>query len=367
MTTDSAPTDLALYVDDDPHAEGDADRISEAGLPCRWLAPPETVDELGKAVTAAAPSIVLLDYRLDDQSDANYRAGTVAAWLREQMPSIPVVLTTTQENLKAWVANNPQVRQLFDFEIFKSGVARAGKDEPAIALQLLGLASGYREIVAALAQDKPEQAIIQLFQPSSEMELRVLVDSQPDGELSQPPAIASWILKSVLNYPGPLLDSRESAIRLGLLHESFLLEGVRDFVNDCAYVGVFSGVQPRWWRGRLEAKLRGLLDPDAAFDTSTSCQVLSKASGLELEHGTCSWCHDPYPSRICSTCQKPVDLSHSLVIESLGRPGWAEPALACFICIADGTAEDERFIAGGEDLVASLKTGEIKQPNENGN
>lgn len=361
-----AGTEFALFIDDDPQADRDARRISESGLRCKRLPPDSTIDALAKTILEEGPSILLLDYRLDDLSDADYRAGTVAAWTREKLASIPVVLVTTQENLKDWVAGSPQVRQLFDLEIFKSEIAKAGRDEPTIATQLLDLISGYHDIGTALSQDDPQQAVIRLLRPASEGEIRAIMDcGPPAGEHLQPSTIASWLLRKVLKHPGPLLDINESAVRLGILEDGLTSREVQESLPDCAYSGVFSASHPRWWRGRLETKLRAdLLPEDAEFDARTSSEALSKATNVNLEHAVCSWCLEPYPIRICTTCGKPVDLSHSLVVEAPERPGWAEPSLACFTCIADGRAEDERFVAGGEDIVASLKRGEIRKPED---
>src|SRR5712692_7589313 len=93
----------AVFVDDDPSDLKIASRLTRAGLPCEAMTPPDSLDELIQELQQKLKSeinIVLLDYRLDTQSfgsHANYRAGSVAAAVKERFPTSPVVLVTTEQ------------------------------------------------------------------------------------------------------------------------------------------------------------------------------------------------------------------------------------------------------------------------------
>lgn len=95
--------------------------------------------------------IVLLDYRLDDRAEdrvmtVNYRGGTIAAALKEQLPHIPLVLVTTADKFEASLEHNARVKRLFDLTVLKENLLTPLEQRSLIANDIKDLAIGYRRV-----------------------------------------------------------------------------------------------------------------------------------------------------------------------------------------------------------------------------
>src|SRR5580704_2992118 len=71
-----------------------------------------------------APRLLLLDYRLEDHQTADgdtadFRGGTVAGYVRDQDPDLPIVLLTSEEKLHRFVERRPGMKQHFDWTLLK--------------------------------------------------------------------------------------------------------------------------------------------------------------------------------------------------------------------------------------------------------
>lgn len=353
-----------LVDDDDLEAQRIAARLTEAGLPCQAQHPPKTVEELADSFKQSSPGIVLLDYRLDDMSEAKYRAGTVAALLREKQPQIPIGLVTTEEKLRESVIGT-QVRALFDTQILKAALAKAGKDDNIIAVELIDLIDAYQAINALTPLDN-WRAISALFSPRSEDEADAILDCHPPVKPATTPSVVHWIKGEVLAFPGPLLSARESAVRLGIDSGSFQLEPVQTWLAGCEYAGILSKSASRWWRGRIEALVATLLEEDADFDSSIAASKISEIVKVEVAPDKCVLCEGANIARPCCLCDKAVDLSHCVVPDLSDRPSWSEPAVVCFVCISDGTADDVQFSPGAEGLVQDIREGKVGESGDDG-
>ena len=165
------PRIRALAVDDDPDDRQTMIRLGRYGVECTAIPPPHPAEfrkSVFKLIDDGTVDIVLLDFRLDDQSTAgsgpaSYRGGTLAAAIRERYPETPIVLVTTEEKRKEYVEGNPGVRGLFDHTLLKSTIGGRGQCRQTAAHEIVDLATGFRRIREALASPRPEGAARQLL------------------------------------------------------------------------------------------------------------------------------------------------------------------------------------------------------------
>src|SRR5271155_3730765 len=138
----------AALLDDDPvERERLADLLVTEQLRIDALGPSsigETSSRIADLLGDHGPRVVLLDYRLDDASDAaNFRGGSVAATLRDadHTRDVPLVLLTTEAKLAAWVEARPGTLDLVDWRLLKGEITEVGLHP--IGDRLVDLGRGY--------------------------------------------------------------------------------------------------------------------------------------------------------------------------------------------------------------------------------
>lgn len=365
-----------VLLDDNREDLKIAGRLTRAGFPCDGLLAPGTLDalreELHTGIASGKYTIALLDYRLDAEHPDGpdgflpYRGGTVAAELKEQFPDTPVVLITTEEKLQASLRHNPRVRTLFDHVILKGALtSRSGR--VAAAAELKDLDEGFgliRRKIAATQDPEPWQLIFAILDVKED-ERAALTETvgahAPEGVAE----ISQWLLAELLVHPGILLDEDEASYRVGLEKGSFRRDEVESLFAGIRYSGPFAQLRPRWWRGRLAARLREVAGDDAFGDSKSKARKIAEAIGANvrsLRPAACVWCAEPNVARACMSCREPVDSLHSLVVRAPDQPKWAEPLVACFRCIQEGRVEGATFQPGTDDIVRDLRTGKLRRP-----
>lgn len=351
----------AALVDDADEDLKIAGRLRRTGIRCEPIRPlneENSFELLIEKLRAGNYDIVLLDYRLDDEVARGYRGGTVAARLKEFHPDMPVVLLTTEEKFQAWVSHNPQVAALFDHVILKEHLAHAGTRELRAA-ELRDLVASYH-ILREEAQsiDDLHDIVSRLARATGDDRFAPSIRNTA----ARTPELATWFLREFLTYPGSVLPISDVAARLGITRQAAGSDAVRSWLAPASYTGVFATIRERWWRGRLDQRLIGKRSDLRDKPAAARAAYISKATRESVTPARCVWCAGEYVERACAICQEAVDASHFLVGNIDDRPGWAEPARVCFRCIAQGDAEDVRFITGAEQIAHKLRTGELKRP-----
>lgn len=356
----------AVVVDDSDEDLKHADRLSSGDLACSKLSPSDTAEELCAVIVdlkqAGKCDVVILDYRLDSEVDGGsgvsrrYRGGTAAALLKEVAPELPVVLMTTEAKYEASLTGRSEVRRLFDHTVLKSAIVDRER-RPGVRLGVTALARGFATIASSTGSGWPRMyALLDAPSAGREFELRDL-PLAPVGVSES----AQWLLHEALAYEGPLLSGAAAAALLGL-EEKDLRSGLVDpLVSNCRYEGVFSEWKARWWREGIEAVLAAAGDGGRSHGADRASDLSAKLGLGEaaLSHAVCVWCGGPDVAQACSLCSQPVDPKHHLVATIDDRPAWVDPAIVCFRCIANGSADGTRVHAGGESIVARLKSGQL--------
>jgi CheY-like chemotaxis protein len=359
----------ALAVDDEDESRTTLERLSGYGFRCTAIPPPKPEgfkEEIFARIERDAIDVVLLDFRLDDQSlpedtPVSYRGGMLAAALKERLLT-PIILVTTEEKLREHVTDNPRIRNLFDHTLLKSKIGGRREERQAAANQIIDLAEGFRRIRDAFddpgSEAKARKAVCGLLGIDGkgidrlEERLRASVPTKT-AEL------ANWLLQSLLRYPGPLLDEGEARSRLGLTQDSFGKESVQGWAEAARYHGVFGRLHPRWWEGQILTRLQEAAGDATFSEASKRVSAIAAACGERgLTAARCTWCEEELVQRTCHVCRGAVDATHHLVARVDERPPWALPAVVCFRCIATGRDEQIaaiQFGPGSRSLIDELK------------
>ncbi|MBO9051630.1 hypothetical protein [Curtobacterium flaccumfaciens] len=293
-----------------------------------------TIGAISTLLASDRPVVALIDYRLDVPSGVTYRGGTLAGALRDNFPTVPLVLYTSDAVMRAYLDARPRSVEAFDRTIEKNHLV--GR-ELAASSELAEIARGFRTIAEMGAEGEmavnevlavPEQIVDQLDQLLS------------DG-LRAPAGLASWIMNDVLPEDGPLLDRLQAAAHLGLTLDSFDSLISAGSATDIEYKGIFSGLEPRWWMLALETL------------------SVSEDSVPSVKRAACNWCGQRV-ERSCSICNEPCGQEHCLPVRRALQPRWTRGRVACFACVESGRVDasdiDEMF----EEIVTLIVTGQIR-------
>src|SRR5689334_11840570 len=109
-----AAVEVLIIDDDGKQAERLASLLNRQGdgLRARAHTPEDSVEKTASLVEAQLPDdkprLLLLDYRLEDHppeqgAQVTFRGGTIAGYLRDKDPELPIWLLTSEEKLHAFV------------------------------------------------------------------------------------------------------------------------------------------------------------------------------------------------------------------------------------------------------------------------
>lgn len=355
----------AIFVDDDEDDRRYAQRLTDAGLGCTAVLPPEELKELVAQLKTlrrnGACDIVFLDYRLDANPveprgrRVPYRGAEAAAAIRERLPGLPLVLVTTEPKLRRNLGKAPGLRGLFDLEVLKKRLANR-HERKRVVVEVTDLAMGFHTISEASPSDWP--GVARLLGAGEEGMTEVSRSQLPAGVAG----LAAWLIHDLLRLSGPLLDEDAAAVLLGIARSSFLRSEVQEAITPARYTGPFGTWHPRWWKRGLEQWLASLPAPDDSEEEDERPRTIAGALGLSrhvIRAATCNWCRGRQVVQTCSICREPVDASHALVVVG-DRPQWARRPVACYACIQAGRAEGVPFQPGTEAVVRALTSGDLR-------
>jgi hypothetical protein len=178
------------------------------------------------AIREATPSVVALDYRLDEVTPNvaeghTFKGSGLAQLLRDQAISDPardfaIVLVSNEGKLEAYYAPDRTAHDLFDL-VYGKGTVTAQRDR--VRSELCALSAGYltlREM--ALAYDP----VVVLAAPEPQYDrIRIQEITTAVVGASAPHLVAKFVLHAIIRRPGPLVDDHDAAALLGVDHASF--------------------------------------------------------------------------------------------------------------------------------------------------
>lgn len=364
----------AVLVDDDA-AEGDSiAKVLDDGttLTCTAQRPAEdfdaTVTLLREALGTEGPRVALLDYRLDDHvlqdgRQAHYRGGTVAGFLRDLDPTVPIILVTSDEKLRAWVQTRPGVESVFDWTLVKQRIVKRGS-APDLRAQVSDIARTWAQLEIAAEEDETLwkelgdvlQADARLLKPFAQLET-----NPPRADV--PGAVARWLLHRALTWDGPLVRDAQACAVLGITQDALELPELQTWLGRARYSGPLQAFGRRWWAGRLHDALARAAEGEQLLGATARAAAISAATGRSITANNCQWCGGDRTVRACWLCGRASDAAHAVQILSDMPPAWSEAPVACYSCIAEGRAdEDVRFSPDADEILAELRTGQLARP-----
>lgn len=363
----------ALIVDDDVGESSSlAELLSGADLTVEATQPLANVEETAGAILDALPDgkprVLLLDYRLEDNTlegnSVQFRGGTVATYVRDKDPELPIVLLTSEQKLHEWVERHPGMKNVFDWTLVKANIAA---DEGAAhgRAKITDFARAWEE-----ARGWPEDStetwlhMAKLMRaPTDGIPLFRDVEAEPPrGDVTGD--VIHWLLHRALAIPGPLLDEDATRVTLGLSREGFGTDQIKSWLEDARYKGALAAFGTRWWAHLVRAKLAETCGGARPLDASARATCLTQALGTTFTHEGCNWCGGERTLEACFVCGDATDAAHCVRPLVAPLPAWADPWVVCFRCIATGKAEaqDLHFPPQVDDVVKGLREDRIRPP-----
>lgn len=313
------------------------------------------------------PRLLLLDYRLedhrtDDGDIAAFRGGTVAGYVRDQDPDLPIVLLTSEEKLHLFVERRPGMKQHFDWTLLKEKVA--AKDDGAVAhARLVDFALTWESARDGSDDERETWRRLGELMSASPEGLEQFASLEPEPPRGDVPGdILHWMLKRAHHLRGPLIDDATTRVMLGLTPESFDQEVVAEWLEPSRYRGGLGSFGRRWWAHLVSSQLAEACSGSRPIDATERVRHLSEALGLHLIHETCTWCGGERTIHACLLCRQATDAAHSLTPLGEPLPAWADPEVVCYRCVAEGHASTLRFPPGAQDIVSALVEDRIRPP-----
>lgn len=347
-----------LYLDDEdrnrtePFKERVERSAPEPGLEIRLRTPQHFSEQMSQLAAklevgdGEAFDGLILDLRLDQKAvehgdgkkvKVGYRATALAQEIRTRAAEggrdYPLVLWSMSNRLRQSFTPDNTGHDLFDLKCVKEDIEKAGEAQ-SIARRMIALVEGYEYIKARAMGKAPGADLMRClgFEEQPEF-LDERTASTFEARKGRLPAheFARFIVRQLLNAPGPLIDEAWLAARLGLdVQASPDFEQVKsESLRAAAYSGAFAGGWPRWWTSLLDqwwneqsgcpGPLRRLAASDrvAFLSKATGLKRLKAAEPLERDYSTSYW-------TICRFTGKPLDPRDGLALSEPHQAPWQE-------------------------------------------
>jgi len=279
---------------------------------------------------------LILDWRLDltpviDGKSVGYRASILAQGTRsiaseKYILEVPIVLLTTFDRFQRSYEKDETSHDLFDKIYLKEEV---GEQAQQISKELCSLVEGYRRIIDARNKKFPFYKILDIEEEHAGiLDIRIQDIFSGDEPAHK---YAQFILKELIDVPGPLIDELILAARLGVdIGKSGDWKKLKvTFLESFSYKGPFGEVWPRWWSILLEKwweTLEGNSEPLPFLNAIERVEILRKNTKLEAllpvepiekEYSSKFW-------TICQVRKRPLEPIDGFMLQSKENFPWQE-------------------------------------------
>ncbi|MEJ7820668.1 MAG: hypothetical protein WKF85_00025 [Chitinophagaceae bacterium] len=290
---------------------------------------------------------LIIDLRLDGTGEdrTEFNANAISSELRSvsarnEIKSFPIVLCSTEENIKQTYNADKTSHDLFDYKLSKSNAA---PNWPKISIKLLSLAEGYTWIQS----DKRE--IAQIFGNSDlkKLDERII---QKIENLNVIYDFTHFIIKNFFHQTNPLINEKILAARLGIDLKatssdswSKLTTGI---LADIKYQGLFATGWNRWWADRLVDWFNSNTGERLAFlNAEKRVEILKRISGLEdlIVAKPLKYCNSSEFWSICEGYKVPIDpLEGFKIYSSIDLKPWQESKYISVLAILEREGFSDR-------------------------
>lgn len=208
---------------------------------------PDTLENVVKSIDAANPDIILLDFRLTNDSSAIFDAPTVAQTIRTKNSSshkdIPIVLAS-QEDLIADFYDDYSSQDLFDLSINKDAIR---VNPELVLIKFTSFISAYKDVINFNFN------IDQILKSETKKyDSRINVKLKDHIRGSDVFAFTTFVYNRLIRTIGVLIGEDVLSARLGVSKSSADWTNLKNQFEAFKYQGIFSDAYERWWAYEIE-------------------------------------------------------------------------------------------------------------------
>lgn len=304
-------------------------------IPIEPVAFEQQIEALERSSAGKTLHGLIIDLRLDESPNQageriHYSAQSLAQHLRtlmsqQRLPPFPIILWTVNEgNLERLYKPDRTSYDLFDAVYWK---AKVDKKTKQVADELVSLVKGYQVIAAALKKKETSIGKILDAPTDASFDSRILAEFRE----TQPVHVyARFILRELVQHPGPLIDRETLLARLGVSENSEDLQKVLQILTKKAkYSGPFSDAWPRWWWPIVETWWKDVAKTDKPIiSLQAEARVASLSKALKLRNlGVAQRIAAGYRtffSTICVALRRPLDPIDGFVVATHPLRPWQD-------------------------------------------
>ncbi len=332
-----------IFVDD-RDAEY-AELLSKDGLIEFTFQGLEDIMALRKSIVDASPSIVALDYRLDENlgdlpASKAFKGGPLAQLLRDaaiEAPAgdFPIVLVSSEQNIRQRFDPDKTAHDLFDDVMIKEEIQASS--ETAIN-SMLALCAAYEKL-RGLDCDYDLLTLVDLPEDQSHIvdhqELVTLIEGA-----KAPHIVCRIFAKSLVGRNGLLVDGFEVCARFGVSKAS--LEQVVEILIEQGlkeYSGLLGSQNQRWWSHQIDQFLLGVFGGrPTGIPASERVRILGEKFGRPFEVAMSPWVQGERAANeliafACACCGRGTELKHSLAVYDPPAASFISRRRLCWDCI----------------------------------
>lgn len=299
------------------------------------------VTDLARQILDRKPSIVALDYRLDEVPGAlsnseTFKGSALAQHLRDECIENPdsdfaIVLVSAEQKIQALYRPDKTAHDLFDRVYVKETI---NTRRCQIRSELVSLCAGYeklkslngkydiRTVLAAEDIDEP-------FVDSQDLRLRF-------SEASAPHLVAKTVLSLLIDRPGPLIDAADACAQLGVAVK--FKEEIESLLtkSGCAYTGLFHEGWTRFWSHRVaEFAVAIFASRATGIPSKQRTIILNERLGTAFEPAASPWngSDEELSAFACACCRRGTELRHSVGSFEVNLPKFATRRRICWDCV----------------------------------
>lgn len=325
----------------------------------------DRLTNLANAIISAAPLVVALDYRLDEDFEKidptdGYKGSALAQHLRDESISQPgsdfsIVLVSAEMNISNIYEPDRTAHDLFDRVYPKEQIE---KKRPEVQRELISLGAAY----STLRLMAPNFEVAAILSLNEDEEDRVISQDLrfPIETAAAPHIVVRTVLKTIILQPGLLLDNADAAAILGVEQSSF--EGLAPVLEKAGlkYEGLLSAGWQRWWSHRLEDWADQIFEARAtSLSAAKRAELLNRRFRTTAVPAPSPWneATDELVAVACGVCRRPVEMRHTVASFQPQLPRYAKRRKICWDCIQSDKHHYAKMHIdeADEDMIAIIK------------
>lgn len=346
-----------IFIDDQDKSY--AAMISTPGVLKFEPLPLDTLTKLASQVLAAAPLVVALDYRLDEEfagvipaADV-FKGSALAQHLRDEVISQPaidfgIVLVSAERKIQQVYAPDRTAHDLFDLVYSKEDI---GNDRRTVQQEVAALGDAYRALRTIISGFKAGDILALGNEEATDLlsqELRFPIETAKAAHIA-----VRTVLKTVILQPGLLLDDHDASAILGIAPACF--EKVVDRLQGASvrFSGLLSGGWRRWWAHRLEKWATEIFETQpTALSAAERAKRLKQRHAVDVEPALSPWNNraDELIAVACGCCRRPVEMRHTVAAFEPQLPRYASRRRICWDCVQKDNYEQAGLHIDESDL-----------------